>query len=309
MSHPAAVTRLISDFNQRRPIRTTSLIVSVFGDVVSQHGQTIWLGSLVKALEGMGLNERLVRTSVFRLTKEGWLESERVGRRSYYRLSEYGSHEYERAARRIYALEDHPWLGRWQLVIPQNLPNGDIERFKRSLHWQGYRDIAPGTLAKPGAGGPALRETLNEFDLGDKVLVLEAQTSELSSRRLAREIVYDCWNLEEVARGYTEFIKRYKALMNWLKKDPEIAPDTAFIARTLLLHDYRRLLLRDTRLPEELLPPAWPGVEARNLTGAGYRTLAEPSIAYITSELEGGNGLLPPPCEAFQQRFLHSAEV
>lgn len=303
MSQPPTVKRLVSEFARRKPMRTNSLIVTVFGDAVSQHGHIIWLGSLVKAMELLGINERLVRTSVFRLVQEGWLESERVGRRSYYRFSEYGSHEYQRASRRIYALEERPWQGRWQLVIPLRVADENREKLRRSLYWQGFRNITAGTLAKPGVGGPALRETLEEFGLADQVLVMEANTSEISPARLVRDMVYDCWTLEEVARGYADFLKRYKPLLKWLKSKAEIAPDTAFIARTLLIHDYRRLLLRDTRLPDELLPSAWPGVEARNLTGSAYNCLAHSSAAYIVKELEGEDGPMPAADKGFRLRF------
>ena len=110
-------------------MRATSLIITVFGDVVSEHAGTIWLGSLVRAMAPLGLNERLVRTSVFRLVKEGWLEFDRVGRRSYYRFTEYGSHEYQRAARRIYAMDDAAWNGRWQVVVPVSTAIEKIENF------------------------------------------------------------------------------------------------------------------------------------------------------------------------------------
>ena len=143
MPQPAVIKGLINDFTNRSPMRTNSLIVSIFGDVVTQHGHTLWLGSLVNALAPLGVNDRLVRTSVFRLVKEGWLESERVGRRSYYRFSDYGLHEYERAARRIYALEKSEWLGHWQVLIPVDIPERQREQFRRSLHWQGYRAESP----------------------------------------------------------------------------------------------------------------------------------------------------------------------
>jgi phenylacetic acid degradation operon negative regulatory protein len=61
---PAVIKGLINDFTNRSPMRTNSLIVSIFGDVVTQHGHTLWLGSLVNALAPLGVNDRLVRTSV-----------------------------------------------------------------------------------------------------------------------------------------------------------------------------------------------------------------------------------------------------
>jgi phenylacetic acid degradation operon negative regulatory protein len=284
-------------------MRTTSLIVTFFGDVVSQHGNTIWLGSLVRAMAQLGINERLVRTSVFRLVKEGWLESERVGRRSFYRFTSYGSHEYERAARRIYALESRQWKGQWKLLIPQDIPDKQREQFRRSLHWQGYRAIAAGTYAKPGDSGHSLIETLEEFGMTDKVVVLDASTSALTSRQALRKLVRGNWQLEEVGQGYKDFLARYKALQKWSGGKQPADPEAAFIARVLLIHDYRRILLQDTPLPDELLPPAWPGDAARTLTGQVYKAVAQASNDYIMTQLEPGNGPMPEADASFWNRF------
>lgn len=303
MSHPAVIQRLLADFSSRRPLRSTSLIITLFGDVVSQHGGTIWLSSLVNALAPFGISDRLVRTSAFRLVKEGWLESERVGRRSYYRFSSYGAGEYERAARRIYALGDKEWNGRWQILIPLNVPDNKREPFRRSLHWQGFRAIAAGTLAKPGDGGSPLLQTLQDFEATDKVLLMEADSSELCSGTVLRKMVHDCWQLEQVARGYKEFLAHFKPLAGWLQCHPELPPETAFITRTLLIQDYRRLLLQDTHLPDALLPPEWPGADAMRMAGQAYRLLADSSVGYITSALESGNGPMPKPVASFHKRF------
>ena len=301
--HPAAVKRLISNFSNRRPMRATSLIITFFGDVVSQHGHTVWLGSLVKAMAPLGINERLVRTSVFRLVKEGWLESERVGRRSYYQFSDYGAHEYKRAARRIYALEDSKWPGHWQILMPLNVPDKIRDKLKRSLEWQGYRAISQGTYAKPGDGGSTLRETLDEFDVADKVMIFDASTSPLSSSQLERQLVHNSWQLEQVAQAYKDFLKRYRPLLKWSQSKQTPSSETAYIARTLLIHDYRRILLHDTLLPDELLPPAWPGAAALKLTGLIYKALAPASIDYIVTELEPGDGPMPAADASFWSRF------
>jgi phenylacetic acid degradation operon negative regulatory protein len=242
-----------------------------------------------------------VRTSVFRLVQEGWLEFERVGRRSFYRFTEYGTHEYQHAARRIYALENNQWRGRWQLLIPQDIPEDRREQFKRSLHWLGYRAIATGTYAKPGDGGQTLEETLEDFNVADKVIILDAQTAAISSTQLVRKLVHDNWQLEVVAQSYREFLKRYKPLLKWSQRRQ--TPEAAFVARTLLIHDYRRILLNDTPLPDELLPSAWPGAEALQLTGVVYKALAHSSVDYIYAELESGNGSMPKVDTQFWNRF------
>ena len=52
------ISKLVAEFAGRKPVRTGSLIISVFGDAVSQHGSAVWLGSLIKVLEPFGLNQR-----------------------------------------------------------------------------------------------------------------------------------------------------------------------------------------------------------------------------------------------------------
>lgn len=302
MSQPAVIKRLTKDYLNRRPMRTTSLIFTIFGDVVSQHGGTIWLGSLVQALDLMGISERLVRTSVFRLVQEEWLEAERVGRRSFYQLTPLGMHEYERAARRIYALETRQWNGRWQLLIPIDIQENQRKHFLPSLKWQGFRSIATGTYARPNGDDRALLESLEEFGVADKVMVMEAETAPISAGQTTLRLVRDCWHLDEVAERYRGFLKMYTPLARWLQRN-EPDPKSAFTARTLLIHDYRRILLQDTALPEALLPAGWPGAEARALTGSAYRALAAPSIAYITGELESGKGSMPPCVAGFYKRF------
>jgi phenylacetic acid degradation operon negative regulatory protein len=64
-----------------------SVIVTVFGDGVLPRGGGIWLGSLIGLLAPLGLNERLVRTAVFRLAQDDWLEAVAQGRRADYRLT------------------------------------------------------------------------------------------------------------------------------------------------------------------------------------------------------------------------------
>ncbi len=87
----AACQDLIEAFQSRPTLRAGSLITTVFGDSIAPRGGVVWLGSLIEAMAGFGVSERLVRTSVFRLVKDGWLEAEQIGRRSFYSLTEEGS--------------------------------------------------------------------------------------------------------------------------------------------------------------------------------------------------------------------------
>ena len=55
----------------------------------------------------------------------------------------------------------------------------------------------------------------------------------------------------------------------------------AFALRALLIHEYRRILLRDPCLPVPLLPKNWIGAQARALCGELYAQLIEPAEAFL----------------------------
>lgn len=93
------------------PISGTSLIASLYGDCLSQRGGEVWLGSVAALLEGLGFGERFVRTALFRLNKEEWLDVVRIGRRSFYRLSDKGLRLTRRAESKIYRASAPEWDG------------------------------------------------------------------------------------------------------------------------------------------------------------------------------------------------------
>ena len=95
----------------------------------------------------MGVNERLVRTSVYRLAQEKWLKRTASGRRSYYGLTDTGRRQTVDAEHRIYAASTSRWDGRWRLVI---IPQKTISRaertgLKKELKWQGFGTLTADT--------------------------------------------------------------------------------------------------------------------------------------------------------------------
>jgi phenylacetic acid degradation operon negative regulatory protein len=100
MKVETACRRLIKEYRSRPTLRSGSLITTVFGDAIAPRGGNVWLGSLIKVMSDFGVSERLVRTSVFRLVKGGWLQSEQIGRRSYYSLSDDGRERFARSENR-----------------------------------------------------------------------------------------------------------------------------------------------------------------------------------------------------------------
>src|SRR6516164_6268182 len=97
--------------------RASSLIITIWGDAIAPHGGAVMLAGLIELLAPFGVNERLVRTSVFRLAREDWLAAKPVGRESLYRLTRDGARRFELAYRRIYEARVVRWAESWETVI------------------------------------------------------------------------------------------------------------------------------------------------------------------------------------------------
>lgn len=297
--------KLLREFRERRPLRAGSLIITVYGDAIAPHGGTVWLGSLIKLLEPFGLSHRLVRTSVYRLSKENWLTSEQVGRRSYYSLTQSGRRRFEAAYRRIYAVPPQQWDGTWCLLftaLPGITPS-QRENLRRELGWQGFGTIAPGVMAHPGLDLADVQSTLQDMNLQDNVAILSARSFADAAGRTMQTLVRECWNLDQLSRDYRTFLDRFRPVLRGLQNDGEPDPQHCFIVRTLLIHEYRRVLLRDPQLPEELLPADWAGTAARLLCRNLYRLTQTRAEQHLTAVLETADGPLPEPAAYYYARF------
>ncbi len=297
------VEHLLQEFKDRRPIRGGSLIISVFGDSISQHGNSVWLGSLINALEPFGMNSRLIRTAVYRNSKDGWLTSVQSGRRSYYSFTEFGLRRYEKAARRIYAEAGRDWDGQWTLVLTGQVADKSRDGLRRELEWLGYGALSNGLMACPGASRQSLDETLQELKLTDQVAVMRAATEELSSDKVLYEMVEACWKLDELADKYNQFLQAFRPVLKAVSNAKSIDPEDAFQVRTLLIHEFRRVLLRDSDLPHRVLPANWAGHAAANLTANLYRLTHEPAIEFLRNNMETADGMLPKASAAYYRRF------
>jgi len=287
------------------PLRSKSLVMTVMGDAIAPHGGAVWLGSLIELLAPLGVTDRLVRTSVFRLVQEGWLNASREGRRSRYAFEPRSLPRFQRADRRIYAPPGLHWDGRWTLVLA---PNGSIDgdlrtAVRKELEWAGFAMLGPGMLAHPAADAEGLLDALERTGGRDKVFVLSAaELPDVGSRPLG-ELVGEGWDLTAVARSYVDFIARFTPLLDLLRTAPALAPADAFAVRSLLIHAYRRLQLHDPMLPIELLPDPWPGSDAYAVARAIYLLVYAQAEVHIDAVLRREDEGAPSADEAFYQRF------
>jgi phenylacetic acid degradation operon negative regulatory protein len=295
----------ISRFLTTDPPRSKSLVMTIFGDAIAPHGARLWLGSLIELVATMGVTDRLVRTSVFRLAQEGWLVANREGRRSSYALLPEARPRFERANRRIYAPPGLDWDGRWTLVMAPNgsIPAGLRATVRKELEWEGYAMLAPGLLAHPAADPAPLAEILERIKGSGKIFVCSAAELPASGSRPLGELVREGWDLSGVVADYRRFIAEFTPLLATLRDEPGLTNQDAFVVRSLLIHAYRRVQLHDPMLPLELLPQPWPGSEAYALAQAIYRLTWEKAEQHLMDVLRREDADAPEADAGFYDRF------
>jgi phenylacetic acid degradation operon negative regulatory protein len=125
----------------------------------------------------------------------------------------------------------------------------------------------------------------------------------LEDNSAAARLVGLGWDLQDLGRRYQDFVMRFERVSAALRSRGVPDPQASFVARTLLIHDYRRLHLRDPLLPPRLLQDDWPGVRAAELCREIYARVFAASEEYLSSVAVQLKGALPPPDRSVMQRF------
>lgn len=305
MSKNKKIYDAIIDLRDKTTLRAKSLLVTVYGDAILPHGGSVWLGSLINLVEPFGLSERMVRTAVFRLSKDDWLTSTQIGRRSYYKLTEVGRRRFETAHRRIYASPQKSWNGEWLMVIVNkaNLTQEIRDQLRREFQWLGFGTIAPNVFAHPAADIRAVRQIIQELNVEDDVVTMAARADRHSGTIPHRNMVHSSWDLDQLAYDYNNFLDAFRPLYHAMNSEDRIDPQNAFMVRTLLIHEFRRIMLRDPMLPDELLHTDWPGSTAASLCANLYRLCTPSAETHLEQMLETAEGPLPDASPYFYNRF------
>ena len=209
-----------------------------------------------------------------RLVADGWTERQRIGRNSYYRLAARGGGPFASAAARIYAAGPPAWDGRFHMILS---PPG-----RTAPEQAGYGQVLPGLLL-------SIREA------ADAPVAFWATPDPQSARTLAAL----AWPLDRAGHSFSRFV----AVFHDLPDRVGLSPLDALVARTLLIHEYRRIILHAPALPRELLPQDWPGTAARDLAARAYHTLLPASEAWLDARGANAAGPLPPAGPELWRRF------
>lgn len=283
------------------PPRAKSLLVTVWGDSLIPHGGSAWLAGLIRLVAPFGINERLVRTSVFRLVREGWLAGASHGRTSRYRLTADGTRRFDDAHARIYHLPADDWQGEWELVLADAVPSARRRALRGELAWAGFGTLGSTVFVRPHQPARPLPSILAASGIADLAVAVRA-TALPGTRQLA-DVVGAAFDLASLAASYRQFLSRFGNVIDHFRDVDSASAEQCFVVRTLLIHAYRRVLLRDPLLPSVLLPLDWPGAAAYTLCRDLYTLTHRRAERHLASVLAPHGAPFPPASAAFRARF------
>ncbi len=295
----------IDDFIANESLSGTSLIMTVFGDCIYHHGGIISLASLIQLMDVFGFNERSVRTAVFRLVQNGWLVSEKIGRTSYYRVTESSRQRFVQADAKIYNFNHVDWDQKWDLILLSSLDLENKLVLKKELEWIGFATIASNVMAYPGCDHLKLQNLLLNLNMTDQVVIFKAEALQLwqESYPTVKRMVEANWPIQELHSRYEKFIRDFREFLNLIENTDDLDAVQAFQLRILLIHQFRRILLKDPDLPSELLPSNWLSLNARNLSSNLYQMVVNAGEDFFMEIARTSEGSMPPIHPQFYKRF------
>ena len=269
-----------------------AVVFSLFGGYVLPRGADIWTGSLIRALAPLGSGDRMVRTTISRMKRKGYLESRRVGRRSFYRLTDAGLKEVHGARELAFGSFGAEWDGRWTLVI-YSVPEEHRElrdALRDSLKTIGFGSPVPGAWISPH---PLHADMEDEWQKIGAWPYLEIFRAEHLGPSQTSDFVSRAWpQLPALADRYRAYRSRYEQVLDQFEQEA-LNNEDCFALQMQSLFEFMSIIIEDPALPPVLLPEDWPRPAAQSLYLKLRQNLLEPAEdffdeIYETSEAPDG---------------------
>lgn len=251
----AAVQQLNDPQNQR----VWSVIVSLFGDLAQDKGAQISGGALTRIITPMGIKPEAIRVALHRLRKDGWIESERAGRASVHYLTEYGRNQSAAVTPRIYE-RNAAAPGEWHLLIAED--GAGQATLDEVLLLPSY--VAVNRTTALGRG-PMPRSLDDLLAAGVSSI---AVPDWLKTRLFPDHLCDACAALQQ-------------DLQKISSPPTGLTPAQTGTLRTLIVHRWRRVVLRHPDLPPGFHPADWTGESCRGLVFSLLDQLPRPDLTAL----------------------------
>ena len=233
---------LITNLNADGRPRVWSLVITAFGDLVQHRGGRVQTVRLNQLLGRVGIESGALRTALSRLSRDGWVEGRKTGRTSSYKLTPSGVQEFGPATARIYAPPRKSPVQTWCFSLADA---------------PGALRVAGGWLHINGAvssKGFEITGTLGKHS-GTAIWDGLATEHKEALNRLALDLL---------------------ALTN-----ADLPLIDAAAARILLIHRWRRIVLRYPEVPAEFFPKDFPVQALHQQVAATYHRLTPQTETWL----------------------------
>jgi len=225
-----------------------SALFDLYGDHLISRGRQAPIATLITCLGALGIAAPAVRTAVSRMVRQDWLAAVRTDRGPGYALTPRAVRRLDDAAARIYRTEETPWDGRWHLLTLERIRDRSRrDRMRAALRYLGYGAVDESTwiAVRPSSELAGL--------LATEGIAAEQFSAVHDGDTLA--LVRRVWDLDAIAASYDAWLDEARGIVAAVGRSDE----AAFVARSRLVHEWRKFLFSDPRLPDQLLPADWAG--------------------------------------------------
>ncbi len=236
--------------------KTRSLILATLSEAVAPYGSKFLMGDLLPMLAELNINAGQARTAITRLHKEGWVRKIDSAPRGHYRLQSDTLAEFDRVTAYLNPGHSIPWEGVWWHVVLNSprLTDSERKQGRKQLRFLGFGHLEPWVMIHPRSNLEAIKRRLDKAGILEKIIVFRSRIELGDSTEQMRELVENCWNLNQVVNGYKEFIETYEPILNALEDTIRPSPRECFIIRIICSDDIRYTSIEDPDIPAELMP-------------------------------------------------------
>ena len=222
--------------------RVWSYVASIFGDLARHPNDELSANLISHMTSKIGIKPEATRVALHRLRKEDWLRMRKSGRNSIYSLTSKGLDQSQIASKRIYGPEtryDH----NWHLILTQET--------KAKGPWN---DPSNGYIAFGQtsffANGKAPIDCEDHFiisgKIGDVPNWVKDKLADPQKDNNFQHLEQQFINVQELLGSHGQF-----------------EPIDVAVIRSLLVHCWRRAILRYPDVPDYFFPDGWAGRRCR----------------------------------------------
>lgn len=277
-----SVSAVSEEVNRAGGVRPRALIVTIYGLYARAAGGWLGVGSLIRLMAELSVDEPAVRSSISRLKRRGILEAQRRNGAAGYALSAQARTILDEGDRRIFERHRATLEDGWLLAV-FSVPEAERQKrhtLRSRLSWLGFGTVGPGVWIAPGHLEAETRDVLQRHELSIYVDLFHA--GYLGFHDVRAEAA-TWWDLKGLDRLYDEFHATHGPVLARWKRRRGADDGAAFADYVRALTTWRRLPFLDPGLAAELLPRDWMGARAADLFAALRSRLEEPALRHVES--------------------------